>query len=125
MLVSRRFEPPDLVVATLRGVVTAHDQADLTQWLRASMRRMGPVRLLIRLEAFAGWFPREPLDSIAWLNDDDVAKMAIVGDAKLKPWVLTLLAAPLRDLPIEYFENEPAARRWLERESISVCGDPL
>lgn len=125
MLISRRFEPPDLVVASLGGIVTAHDQADLTQWIRASMRRAGPVRLLIRLETFAGWLPQAPLENIAWLDDDDVAKMAIVGSAKWKLMVLTLLAAPVRALPIEYFESEPAARAWLERESIPVCGDPV
>ena len=126
MLVSRRFEPPDLAVATLSGVITSHDQADLTNWLRASKPETGPLRVLIRLETFGGWSPREPLENIAWLDDDEgVTKMAIVGDARWKPSVLTLLAAPVRALPIEYFETEAAARQWIARGPVSTSGDSL
>jgi hypothetical protein len=43
--------------------------------------------------------------------------MAIVGEAEWKIPVLTLITQPLRRMPIEYFETESVARRWLGRGS--------
>jgi hypothetical protein len=113
------FEPPDLVLATLTGVVDASDQVRLVAWVRDSIRRVRTVCLLVRLEAFAGWHPAATLDTAAsWLRDDEgVARIAIVGEPEWRVEVLTLIAQPLRRIPIEYFETEPAARRWLEQES--------
>jgi SpoIIAA-like len=116
MVVSRRFEPPDLVVAILQGVVTARDQADLVESVRASIRRAGAARLLILLDdTFGGWNLGESFDSAAsWLKDDEgVSKIAIVGRREWKLSVMMLITQPLRSLPIKYFETEAAARRWL------------
>jgi hypothetical protein len=120
MVVSMRFEPPDLVVATLRGVVTSHDQAELLASVRASIRQAGTARVLVHLETFAGWRPDTTRHSTtAWLEDDEgVTKMAIVGRPQWKVGVLVLIAQPLRRLPIMYFETEPAARRWLESGAL-------
>jgi hypothetical protein len=116
MVVSTRFEPPDVMVVILRGLVTSHDQALLVAAVRASIGRTGAVRVLIILDAFAGWNPGASFDSAAsWLEDDEgVSKIAIVGQREWKRSVLTLIAQPVRRLPIEYFETEAAARRWLE-----------
>jgi hypothetical protein len=121
MVVSRRFEPPDLVVAILRGIVTSHDHAELLESVRASIRQAGTVRLLILLETFAGWQPGAAFDSTtAWLQDDEaVTKLAIVGRQEWKLSVLLFMAQPLRRLPIQYFETEAAARRWLAAEARS------
>ncbi len=128
MVVSRRFEPPDLVVATLRGVVSAHDQIDLLQAVRASIRRAGHVRLLILLDAFGGWNVGESINSPeSWLDDDEeVSQIAIVGRREWKLSVLMLITQPLRRMPIKYFEDEVAARRWLGAGSASsVHGSPI
>ena len=121
MVVSRRFEPPDLVVAILRGVVTSHDQASLVESVRASIRRAGAVRLLILLDSFGGWNLGESFDSAAsWLSDDEsVSKIAIVGRREWRLSVLMLITQPLRSLPIKYFETEAAARRWLALDAPS------
>lgn len=114
MVVSRRFEPPDLIVASLRGVVTAHDQTDLLDWVRAAIARVGAVRLLILLESFGGWHPATSFSTQSWLDDDEgVERIAIVGRSEWKVAILTFIAQPLRRLPIRYFEHEEAARRWL------------
>lgn len=128
MVVSRRFEPPDLVVATLRGVVSAHDQIDLLQAVRASIGHAGHVRLLILLDTFGGWNIGESINTPeSWLDDDEgVSQIAIVGRREWKLSVLMLITQPLRQRPIKYFENEAAARRWLGAGSASsVHGGPI
>ena len=117
MTVVGEFESPDLVLATLTGVVTPPDQVHLVDRVRDAIRRVGSVRLLVRLEAFAGWRPDASLDPAAsWLRDDEgVTKIAIVGQPEWKAEVLTVIAQPLRRIPIEYFETEPPARQWLQQ----------
>ena len=116
MVISKAFEPPDLVVATLAGVVTSSDQADVIEWVRESIRSVATVRVLIVLELFGGWQPPDSFDDARlWLRDDEgVTKMALVGALTWRRAVLTYLAQPLRRVPIQYFESEFTARRWLE-----------
>ena len=48
-------------------------------------------------------------------DDEGVSKIGIFGDPEWKPAVLTLMAQPLRRVPIAYFATEVAARRWLQQ----------
>jgi hypothetical protein len=115
MVLSRMFEPPDLLVATVGGLVTEKDQAGLVSWVRDTLETIEQVRLLIRLDRFEGWRADACFsDPTLWLNDDEgVAKMAIVGSPEWRLATLTFIVQPLRRTPIEYFETEAAARRWL------------
>jgi hypothetical protein len=117
MVVNRSFEPPDLAVATIEGVLTSRDQEDVVGWIRALIPQVGPLRLLIHLEAFGGWKPNGAFDSASsWLNDDEgVSKIAFVGRVEWKQTVLNLVAQPLRGLPIRYFASDRAARHWLKQ----------
>ena len=126
MVVSRLFEPPDLVAATVAGVVTYDDQAALTTFVRAAIHSAGTVRLLLRLEHFAVWYLDDRFDrDVLWLRDDEgVAKIAVVGDPSWRVPVLTLMAQPLRRVPIEYFLTEEAARCWLERPTRAPTPAP-
>ena len=119
MVGSRGFESPNLVTATLQGVVTARDHVELLDWVRRWVRRAGPVRLLITLETFGGWKPDPSLEKVtSWLDDDEgVLQMAIVGRPEWKLHVLTLVAQPLRRLPISFFGSEDEARQWLRPDS--------
>jgi hypothetical protein len=113
------FERPNLVTATLQGVATTRDQLELLDWVRRWIRRAGPMRVLITLEAFGGWKPDASLEDVSsWLDDEeDVLQIAIVGPPQWKAQVLTFVAQPLRRLPISYFETETEARRWLRPDS--------
>ena len=122
MVLVRRFEPPDLVTATLRGVVTGEDQAELVSFVRAAIATAGSVRVLLHLDQFSGWRPGAPLECHSlWLRDDEgVSGIGIFGDLEWKTAVLTLMAQPLRRVPIGYFATEAAARRWLYPSPASV-----
>jgi hypothetical protein len=123
MVSNRIFEPPDLLVVSLHGLVTSSDQAALVAWVRDTIRRRGEVRVLVMLEQFVGWDASAPLaDAQLWLSDDEgVTKLAVVGERKWRSTILTMVAQPVRSLPIEYFETEKAARRWLTAESTSTA----
>jgi hypothetical protein len=122
MVRSRVFEPPDLLVASLEGVVTSNDQAVLLAWVREWIRRTGEVRVLLRLETFVGWNADSSLDEAAlWLRDDEqVSRMAVVGHRSWRVQVMTIFAQPLRRIPIHYFETEKAARQWLMAHAAST-----
>ena len=116
MVLSTVFEPPDLLVATVRDTVTGSDQVRLVEWIREAIRSRGAVRVLLKLDRFGGWLPGVgAMDAAAmWLRDDErVQRMAIVGEAPWRREVLTIVAQPVRGIPIEYFEAEAAARAWL------------
>ena len=122
MVLGKRFEPPDLVAATLTGVITADDQVEVVDWVRTATRHLTHVRLLIVLEAFQSWVPDATDDPRMWLADDEgVSHIAIVGDSKWRDTVLTIVAAPIRRLPIRYFESETDARQWLRTEPLAAA----
>lgn len=122
MVLGKRFEPPDLVGATLTGVITASDQADVVDWVRTAMQHLGCVRLLIVLDGFTDWIPGAAFDSRLWLSDDEhVSQIAIVGRSEWRGTVLTVIAQPIRRLPIRYFESETDARQWLRSEPLAAA----
>jgi SpoIIAA-like len=114
MSMSAAFEPPDLVVATLGGVITSGDHTRFVTSVQQWVREAGSVRILVRLEDFAGWNGAgEQGTATPWLADEGISKMAIVGEAEWKIPLLTLITQPLRRMPIEYFDRESVARHWL------------
>jgi len=116
MVLSTVIESPDVLVATVTGTLTTSDQVRIIEWIRASIRSGGAVRVLLRLERFAGWMPTDTAadPSSLWLEDSEpVRKLAIVGDGCWRQQALTITAQPVRRIPIEYFETETAAREWL------------
>ena len=55
MVLAKCFEPPDLIEASLGGVVTSEDQRRVVEFTRAAIRTSGSVRVLLTLVDFAGW----------------------------------------------------------------------
>lgn len=128
MVLSTVIEPPDLLVATVTGTMTTDDQVRLVAWIRVAIRNAGAVRVLVRLDRFAGWLaPAVDLDpSTIWLRDEEaVRQLAIVGDRRWRQQVLTMTAQPVRGIPIHYFETESAARAWLESRVATAPSHPV
>lgn len=115
MVLSTLLEAPDLVTAIVRGVVTPNDHAEVIGCIRAGIVSAGSVRVLIVLESFGGWVPAPSIyHDKSWLGEDEkVSRIAVVGRPEWRRSVLTLVAQPIRRLPIRYFETETAARQWL------------
>ena len=114
MVLSRRLEPPDVVVATVCDFVTPEDQQDVVAFVRNAVASVGSVRLLIHFEEFAGWVLNGDGHRL-WLRDDEgVSRIAVVIARRSRHAVETVIARALRRLPIAFFETDAAARRWLE-----------
>jgi stage II sporulation SpoAA-like protein len=123
MVLSKCFEPPDLLTVTLTGVMNSRDQAELVGWIRDWIRTNGPVRVLVRLTEFGGWLLDDAShdDPTQWLQDHEaVSSMAFVGDPTQRLGVLTAIAQPIRLIPIEYFGREADARAWLGLNSECI-----
>jgi hypothetical protein len=125
MVLRRTFEPPNLLVADLAGVVTPADQSALVEWVRDMLLILREVRLLVVLHRFGGWqLDSSFADPRQWLQDhDNVARLAIVGEPEWRLTMLTFVVQPLRRTPIEYFETEAAARHWLGVDA--AAGPPV
>ena len=81
------------------------------------IRKEGKIRVLVRAEQFAGWESGSQWDDFSFQaeHDDDIERMAIVGDDKWKNLALVFTAQGLRKFPIRYFATADLdkARAWL------------
>jgi hypothetical protein len=75
------------------------------------------VRLLILLDGFDGWEPRDDWRDLSFYTQrgDAVDRIAIVGDERWRSEALMFAGTDLRMAPVEFFSNGAlaAARDWL------------
>lgn len=124
MVVSPSCSPSGLVGATVAGAVTHADQHALVHLVHAAVARFGTVRVLIRVQPYAGPYHDGRFDPEGLWDGADltgISKIAIVGEPA---WKTVSTAADRRQqVPIEYFRTEQAARRWLvDRRSPNRAG---
>lgn len=114
MVVRPSCSPSGLVGATVAGAITHADQRALVHLVHAAVARFGTVRVLIRLQPYAGPHHDGRFDPEGLWDGADltgISKIAIVGEPA---WKTVPTAADQRQqVPIEYFPTEQAARRWL------------
>jgi hypothetical protein len=111
-------EEGNLLVGEFRGVLARAEFDECVRRAVDSIRRNKKIRMLILLEEFAGW--ERGVDwgdvSFAFDHDQDVERMAIVGDERWKDEAFIFTAAPFRTAQIEFFPRSrlDAARAWLK-----------
>lgn len=111
---------------TVAGAVTSTDQGALVSLLHAAIRRFGTVRVLIRVQRYAGphhdWrFDPDGLCDGA--NAEGISKIAVVGEPAWK--TVAPVSGRRRRVSIEYFATEEAARRWLVVGVARNCRGPV
>jgi hypothetical protein len=114
VVVSASCSPTGLVGVTVAGAVTRADERALVYLVHAAIARFGTVRVLVRVQPYAGphhdgRFDPEGLWGGADVNS--ISRIAIVGEPAWKTVLPTTDRRP--QVPIEYFATEQAARRWL------------
>lgn len=106
-----------IVTIKISGKLTATDLAALQKSAGPLLRQQNGVRVLVLTENFEGWAKGGDWGDLSFQmeHDDDIARMAIVGERQWLDLALLFTAKGLRKFPIEYFlpADETKARAWL------------
>jgi hypothetical protein len=106
-----------IVTIAVRDKLAQSELLAAQQAIAGIIREQGKIRILVRAEQFAGWERGEEWNDFSFQaeHDDDIEKMAIVGDEKWKKLTLVFTAKGLRKFPIRYFLTEEIekAHGWL------------
>jgi hypothetical protein len=115
MSMEMRIENQHLLVIRVQGVLR---RAELDECQRAAVkliRTVGRVAALLLLDGFQGWERSDAWGDMRFLveHDDNVEKIAIVGEERWRDDVMMFAAAGLRTSPVRYFNDADSARGWL------------
>ena len=112
-----RHERENVYRVELQGLLRCSEFEDCQGVLRDEMRRVGPVRLLVVLDAFEGWEPDDDWRDLSFYvsHGDAIERIALVGDERWRSEALMMAIADLRTAPVEFFPPErlTGARDWL------------
>ena len=97
------------------------ERTEITQIQTAALRaiqRCGKISALFTLDDFRGWKRDENWGDISFMtqHDQDITKIAVVGDEQWRDLVCAFLAKGFRAAAVEYFlpTELVKARAWLE-----------
>jgi hypothetical protein len=99
------------------------EKTEVTQIQAAALgaiQRCGKIRALFILDNFHGWKRDGNWGDISFMtqHDQEIVKIAVVGDEQWRDLVCAFLAKGFRTAAVEYFvpSDLPKARAWLETE---------
>lgn len=102
----------------IKGEFKKAESDHLQRVAESTIKQRGKIKILIILEDFQGWEKGADWGDISFAieHDEDIEKMAIVGDEEWKDLVFAFLAQPLRRTQIEYFDSTriKEASAWIE-----------
>ena len=105
------------VTVRMSGLLAQPDLAAMQRAVGEILDRQGKTRLLILTENFEGWQRGGDWGDVSFSakHDDQIEKMAIVGEKKWEDLAIMFASKGLRPFPIEYFVPEATdnARAWL------------
>lgn len=118
MTISSRQVADRVHLITLSGLLSwAEFQTFLSQVETENVFASGEVRILIKLENFAGWEHGDQWGDVSFFfkHDKDIERIAIVGEPRWRDQMLVFLFADYRQAEARFFPEtdlEPA-RAWL------------
>jgi hypothetical protein len=99
------------------------EKTEVTQIQAAALgaiQRCGRISALFILDNFHGWKRDGNWGDISFMtqHDQEIVKIAVVGDEQWRDLVCAFLAKGFRTAAVEYFvpSDLPKARAWLETE---------
>ena len=117
MPIGLSHEDGNIYRVEIGGMLRSRELHDCQQLLAGRMADTGPVRLLVLLDRFEGWDPRDDWRDLAFYatHGDDIERIAIVGPDAWMAHMLAFAAADLRKGPVEFFPGDGMAnaRAWL------------
>lgn len=106
-----------VVTIKISGKLVATELAALQKSAGQLFQQQKPMRVLVLTENFEGWAKGGDWGDLTFQmeHDDDIERMAIVGERQWLDLALVFTAKGLRKFPIEYFlpSEEARARAWL------------
>jgi hypothetical protein len=117
-----------LLTIAARGQFRKADLEQAQAALEAAIARHGKVRALFIAEDFQGWERGQDWGDIGFMveHDDDIERIAVVGEARWREEILMFLGAGIRSAPVRFFEPGAAelARRWLAEGGPAIGAEP-
>jgi hypothetical protein len=107
-----------LIIVRIKGLFTKDDLNQMQTRAAEVIKKEGKIRILAILENFLGWEKGGDWEDMTFQleHDNDIEKMAIVGEEEWRDLVSAFLGKPFRPFAIEYFEPSQLdrARAWLD-----------
>ena len=104
--------------AKITGELSKSEVSQLQTAALKAIQRCGKISALFILENFQGWKREGGWGDISFLtaHDQDIVKIAVVGDEKWRDFAYAFLAKGFRQAQVEYFlpADLEKAHAWLE-----------
>lgn len=115
MPIEWEFESTSLAVFRVSGQLGKGEFDRAQAENEDAIQRAGKANILVLLNDFSGWERAEGWEDVSFMerNDPFIRKMAIVGEPQWRDHIYAFTGRGLRPVEIEYFQDEAAARRWL------------
>jgi hypothetical protein len=117
MSVQMQYEPNDICVLRMSGILKRSEfgteQTELARHIDAGSK----PRLLVILENFEGWERGADWNDLDFLfsHANKISKIAIVAERRWEPLALAFAGAGVRRTPVKFFPSNELeqARKWL------------
>ena len=107
-----------IVSMKISGELEKTEVAQIQTAALGAIQRCGKISALFTLDDFRGWKRDENWGDISFMtqHDQDITKIAVVGDEQWRDLVCAFLAKGFRAAAVEYFlpTELVKARAWLE-----------
>jgi hypothetical protein len=109
-----------IITVKISGEIEKSEVAQIQAAALRAIQRYGKTSALFTLEDFRGWKREETWGDISFMtqHDQNIAKIAVVGEEQWRDLVCAFLAKGFRSAAVEYFvpKDVSKARAWLEAE---------
>lgn len=110
-----------IVSIKITGELSFAEAGQIQALALEAIKRGGKIKALGILENFRGWKREGNWGDVTFLNehDQDIAKIAVVGDEKWRDPFCAFLAKGFRRAAVEYFlpADIAKARAWLDEDN--------
>lgn len=117
MPASMRHESDNLYRVHISGVLSKTELENAQAVAAQEIKRLGKIKLLVILEHFQGWERGADWGDVTFftIHDQDIERIAIVGDEKWRDQALAFAGAGIRKAAVQLFlpTESARARAWL------------
>lgn len=109
-----------IISAKVSGELGRSEVSQMQAAALDAIKRCGKISALFILENFKGWKRDENWGDISFMTaqDENIAKIAVVGEEEWRDMIFAFLAKGLRQAAVEYFlpADLAKARAWLKTQ---------